>query len=99
MKLSSDSNHPEVQHNPSAGRFEIRVGHHLAVLEYQINDHAMVITHTLVPNALEGQGIGSRLAKASLEYAKEHGHRVVALCSFVDSYIRRHPEYQPLVNP
>ncbi|HNT23674.1 MAG TPA: GNAT family N-acetyltransferase [Anaerolineales bacterium] len=98
MKPSPDSNNFEIQHNPTASRFEVQVSDHVAVLEYQMNGHNMVITHTLVPEALEGQGIGSRLARTGLEYAKEHSYHVVALCSFVDSYIRRHPEYQSLIN-
>jgi predicted GNAT family acetyltransferase len=67
------------------------------VLEYQIENDNILFTHTLVPEALEGQGIGSQLAKAGLEYAKQNLYRVVPLCPFVSGYIGRHPEYQSLV--
>jgi len=87
----------EVQHNSQAERFEIRLGEHLAVLEYHLDGNDLIFTHTGVPPALEGQGIGSRLARAGLEYAKEKAYRVVPLCSFIDAYIRRHPEYRYLV--
>ena len=35
--------------------------------------------------------------KTGLEYARAEHLAVIALCPFVDSYIRRHPEYQPLM--
>jgi len=87
----------EIHHNPQAERFEIRLGEHLAVLEYHLDGGDLFFTHTGVPPALEGQGIGGRLAQAGLEYAKEKAYRVVPLCYFIDAYIRRHPEYQALV--
>jgi len=35
--------------------------------------------------------------KFALEAAREQGKQVVPLCPFVAAYIKRHPEYQPLV--
>jgi predicted GNAT family acetyltransferase len=85
------------KHNPQAGRFELEKDGHLAVLDYQLAEGKIIFTHTGVPAAVEGQGIGSSLARAGLEYARAHGLKVVPLCSFVAAYIRRHPEYQDLV--
>lgn len=87
----------EVHHNPTEMRFEIQVGSELAELLYQRDGDMIIFHHTFVPPALEGQGIGSQLAKTGLEYAKANSLRVVPVCSFVEAYIRRHPEYQPLV--
>lgn len=92
-----DPNSLEVHHNAQVERFEIRLDEHLAVLEYQLDGEDLYFTHTGVPPALEGQGVGSRLARAGLEYAKEKAYRVIPLCSFIDAYIRRHPEYQALL--
>ncbi|NOY99859.1 MAG: N-acetyltransferase [Chloroflexi bacterium] len=87
----------EVQHRPEAERFEIHAGGHTAVLDYRLDGNVIMFTHTGVPPALEGQGVGSRIVRAGLEYAREQGHQVVPACSFVAAYIRRHPEYQDLV--
>jgi len=87
----------EVHHDPDTGRFEIHTGGHTAVLEYTHKERALVFTHTGVPPALEGQGIGSRLLRAGLDYARGSGLQVVPLCSFMAAYIQRHPEYQDLV--
>jgi predicted GNAT family acetyltransferase len=86
-----------VTHNTQASRFEIQVEGHLAVLEYQMQGNVMVCTHTEVPEALGGRGLGSKLARAALEYARQNNLKVWPLCSFVAGYIQKHPEYQSLV--
>lgn len=84
----------EVHHRPEQNRFEITAQGETAVLEYMLNGSTIIFTHTGVPPALEGQGIGSKLAKAGLEYARANGLKIRSLCWFVDKYIQRHPEYQ-----
>lgn len=69
----------------------------MAVLEYQLEGGRMVFTHTGVPPAIEGQGIGSRVAQAALDFAKSQGLVVVPLCSFISRYIDTHPDYQDLL--
>ncbi len=78
-------------------RFEIRLGEELAELTYAWEGNALVLLHTGVPPAWEGRGIGSRLVKAALEYARKQGYRIVPVCSFVAAYLRRHPEYNDLL--
>jgi uncharacterized protein len=96
--INPGHNNPlQVIHNPAASRFEIQLEDSLAYLEYQISNDDMIFLHTETPPQHEGKGIGSSLARAGLEYAREHLFRVIPLCSFVDAYIIRHPEYQPLV--
>ena len=54
-------------------------------------------THTEVPDALEGRGIGKRLVKAALDDARAQGLKVVPVCPFVKHYIENHPETQDLL--
>lgn len=82
----------DVIHNSVENRFEVLAEGHAAVLEYQMNGDTIVFTHTGVPPALEGRGIGSALAKAGLAYARANGLKVVPLCSFIARYMERHPE-------
>jgi len=92
------TNPPEftVKHNPHAGRFEVEKDGHLAVLEYHLVDGKIIFTHTGVPEAVSGQGIGSRLAVAGLDYDRARSLTVVPLCSFIADYMQTHPEYQDL---
>ena len=88
---------PEIQHNPDNRRFLLKREGHTAVLQYTLHDGVMTFTHTGVPAALEGRGIGSQLARAGMEYARENNFKVVALCWFVSGYIDRHTEYQGML--
>jgi predicted GNAT family acetyltransferase len=50
-----------------------------------------------VPAELEGRGIGSQLARAGMEFAREKAYKVLSTCWFVTGYIERHKEYQNLL--
>jgi predicted GNAT family acetyltransferase len=50
-----------------------------------------------VPPALEGHGIGNRLASFALEEARSQHLTVVPACPFVAAYIRHHTEYLSLL--
>jgi predicted GNAT family acetyltransferase len=87
-----------VINNTAGNRFEVKEGGHLAVIDYYRDGDNIVFTHTGVPDALGGQGVASKMTKTALEYAKSAELGVVPLCPFVRAYIRRHPEYQELVD-
>ncbi|HEX5780095.1 MAG TPA: GNAT family N-acetyltransferase [Xanthobacteraceae bacterium] len=86
----------DVTDNPALNRFELSTGAGTAISEYRLRDGVLEIRHTEVPEELEGQGIGSRLARGVLEAARARGLKVVARCPFVAAYMKRHPEYDDL---
>jgi predicted GNAT family acetyltransferase len=96
VTLPSADDQP-VRHNPAARRFEAEVGAHLAVAEYALADGRMTFTHTFVPPELRGRGLAEKLVRAGLDLARSEGRRVVPQCSYVATFISRHPEYQDLV--
>lgn len=84
--------------DPDAGRFEIRVDGAVAgYAEYRAEGSALAFTHTVVESAYEGQGIGSALARAALDAARERGVQVLPYCPFIRGWIAKHPEYVDLV--
>lgn len=87
----------DVVNNERESRFEVEVDGELAVTEYSQAGDRIEFTHTKVPESLEGEGVGSALARAGLDHARSEGLEVVATCHFISSYIDRHPEYQDLV--
>ena len=89
----------EVHDNKEARRYELQMPEGLAFAEYRPAGPAIMFTHTEVPEALEGQGVGSRLVKAALDDAKAQGKKVIPMCPFVAAYIGRHQEYLELVDP
>jgi predicted GNAT family acetyltransferase len=83
--------------NRERRRFEVGAGDQAAFLRYTITGDRIDLIHTEVPEELEGHGLGGKLAAFGLNYAREHGLRVVPTCPFVAAYIERHPEYADLV--
>ena len=84
-------------HNAAKQRFEMDVDGQLSVLEYTFKNHRLFLTHTEVPPALQSHGLGTKLAHAALEYARQNELTVVAICPFVKEYVDSHPEYQSFV--
>lgn len=89
----------QVINNEANHRYELTVDGSLALIEYDMKGGHIRYLHTEVPAALEGQGIGSKLAKAALDDARSRHLEVVPVCPFVASYIKRHTEYLDLVEP
>lgn len=87
-----------VRHNSAEHRFEAEVDGRLSVADYTLRDGEIVMTHTFVPPELRGRGIAEKLVRAALEHAKQERLRVVPACSYVELFIRRHAEFQPLVS-
>lgn len=99
MTTSSDQT-PEIEivDAKNEGRYEARIDGELAgFLEYQVDGDVVTMPHTEVDPRFEGQGVGSTLVASALDSVRGVGGRVVPTCSFVASYIERHPEYQDLV--
>jgi len=88
----------DVFNNTDQRRWQVEIDGRLALIKYQERDGQVIYLHTEVPPELEGRGIASAMARAALEDARARELRVVPLCPFVASYIRRHPEYQHLVD-
>lgn len=86
-----------VRDNPARNRFELQTAAGLAIANYRRDDLAITITHTEVPRAVEGRGVGSALVKGMLDEIRREGRKVVPLCSFVRAYINRHPDYHDLM--
>ena len=87
----------QVTDNPALNRLEIADAAGTSVLEYHRRGNRLHLTHTEVPQALEGKGIASRLAQAAMEMAQRDGLKVVPTCPFVVSWLERHPEHAGLV--
>jgi predicted GNAT family acetyltransferase len=89
----------DVVMNEATHRFEVSLDGETAFAEYRLEPEAIVLPHTVVPDAFAGKGVGSALAKTALGYARDHGLKVKPSCTFMAGYITKHPEYHDLVHP
>ena len=83
---------PEIQHHTARHRFECTVEGRLCVADYRMAGNVMQMTHTGVHPSLEGRGIAAALVAVALAHARTHGFKVDPQCSYVRSYMQRHPE-------
>ena len=85
--------------NPDKHRFEADLGDAVAIAEYNLLSQAIMFTHTEVPEAYEGRGIGTKLIEFGLAAARERGLQVIPICPFFAAYMREHEEVQDLLTP
>jgi len=86
-----------VRDNTALNRFELDVDGHQAVSYYRLTPGVITFVHTEVPQALAGQGVGSKLIRGALEMVRAQGLKVVPQCPFVSAYMGKHPEYNDLL--
>ena len=65
--------------------------------QYEFQNGEIYLTHTEVPVALEGKGVGSQLAEKVLKDIEKQELRLVPLCPFVAGYIQKHPDWRRIV--
>jgi len=83
----------DIKHIPDQNRFETTVDGFTGYVKYRIENNGLDVVHTIVPQAIEGQGIGAALVKESYNYARDKGLKCKATCPFAVVWLRRHPEY------
>jgi predicted GNAT family acetyltransferase len=88
----------EVVDNAESARYEVLLdGESVGFAAYHHTADGVLLPHAEVRPELNGQGIGSELAKGALDDIRRQGLRAVPLCPFIVDYVRRHPEYNDLV--
>ena len=77
------------------GAFIIKSEHkRLAELTYsKPDDKSIDIDHTEVDESLRGQGIGEKLVKEAVGFAREKGLKITATCPYASKLLGRNDEY------
>ena len=89
----------DIHDNTESHRYELPVGGEVAVVIYNLSGQNLMITETLVPVALEGRGIASRLAKHVIADARARNLLILPVCPFFSAYLQKHPEHADVVHP
>lgn len=91
---------PIVRDNAARHRFEIDLEDgSFAFAEYTLPEGKIMFTHTEVPAAHEGKGLGTALIEAGLASARRRGLKVIPICPFFAAYMKEHAEVQDLLDP
>jgi uncharacterized protein len=89
-----------IEDNPEESRYEARIGDRVVgIAEYELDDERgpIVFTHTEVIREVEGQGIAGKLARSALDDVRRRGLRLVAECPYISSYLKRHHDWDDLI--
>lgn len=89
----------EIQRNEARSRFEATVDGQLCVIDYRLADGLLTLPSVRVDKSVEGRGIAAALTRAALDWARAQSLQVLPVCPYVIAWIRRHPDYQDLVQP
>ncbi|MDY2671152.1 MAG: GNAT family N-acetyltransferase [Anaerovoracaceae bacterium] len=55
------------------------------------------ITHTVVDQSLQGQGVAGKLMKAAAEAIRAEGAKTRLTCSYAVKWFGKHPEYNDIL--
>lgn len=87
-----------IEHRVDEQRFVVEMDGEEAELTYRpVDDGTLEYDHTFVPDAFRGRGVGARLVKHALDYARDQGYTVVPTCPFVTEFAERKPEYKKIL--
>ncbi len=89
----------EITDNADLHRYELPVEGQVAVVTYNLSPPNLMITETLVPQALEGRGIASRLARHVIADARARGLLILPVCRFFAAFFQKHPDQADVVHP
>ncbi|QJU53214.1 GNAT family N-acetyltransferase [Herbiconiux sp. KACC 21604] len=96
----SDNNETEVVHQPERHRYVLEVdGHEVGFTGYTDRHDKRVFLHTEIDPAEGGKGYGSILIKGALSAVREDGLKAVGICPFVDAYVKKHHDFDDIVEP
>ncbi|HEU4318878.1 MAG TPA: GNAT family N-acetyltransferase [Acidimicrobiia bacterium] len=88
-----------IHDDPDEAAYLIEVGEVRAgKAEYRMMSGRRVFTHTEVADEFSGRGLANQVARFALDAMRDQGVPVVPLCPFFAAYIRRHPEYDAIVD-
>jgi predicted GNAT family acetyltransferase len=85
--------------NEALHRLELETAGNISFIDYKLLHDTLFLIHTQVPPALEGKGAGSAIVQKALQYAKDNHYKIVPICPFVQSYLKRHTEWNDIISP
>jgi hypothetical protein len=97
--MQDQSTSVEFRDDPELHRYLAEIdGRVVGMAVYQLRAGRHIFVHTEINSEYEGQGVGSALARFALDDVKAQGGTVVPLCPFIASWVKRHPEYQTMID-
>ncbi|MBE7217270.1 MAG: N-acetyltransferase [Caulobacteraceae bacterium] len=87
----------EVRDNAARSRFELEEDGRLAYADYRREGDVLVIPHVFADPALRGRGAAGRLMAGVARAARDGGLKIMPVCPYAATWMRRHPETADLL--
>lgn len=77
--------------------YELWIDNQKSFIDYKLKGDKVYLLHTEVPKELEGKGIAAALVEKTLNDIESRQLKLVPLCSYIQIFLKRHPEWNHLV--
>jgi predicted GNAT family acetyltransferase len=88
----------QLLNNVDIHNFELIIDGHRAFIDYKLKGDKMYLIHTEVPEALANKGVAAAIVEKTFKYIEEHHLKLVPLCVYVQQFLKRHPEWERLLD-
>jgi uncharacterized protein len=85
----------QINHDTRAHRLSAALEGQVALLDYELDNKVMTITHTRVPGPIGGRGVAAQLMRYALDLAAANGWTVKPVCSYAVAYMKKHASGPP----
>jgi predicted GNAT family acetyltransferase len=87
----------KVRDNRACGRYELDIDGQVVFASYRREGAVLSILHVEAPPSLRGTGAAGKLMQGIVEIARASGAKIVPLCGYAASWLRRHREFHEFV--
>jgi predicted GNAT family acetyltransferase len=97
--MTTDKTGAQTTVTKESDRFTISVGGKPAGFTKIIDrDGRRIFPHTEVDDAFQGRGLATILIGEALQQTRDAGLQIVAKCEMVAAYVKKHPEFNDVVD-
>lgn len=97
--MNTEYNNLPLFKNEAENRFELQINSYTTFIEYKEHDKKIWLIHTESPVELQGKGAATAIIEKTLGYIEENNYKLIPLCPFVVAYIKRHTEWNRVLDP
>ena len=95
----ADSTNTVVREDPENHRYIIEIDGELAAFTVDhIRGGRHFFVHTATMKGYEGRGAARTLVRGALDDVRSRGEKIVPLCPYVAAFVKKHPEYDDIVD-